>query len=122
MQSKLIAAVVAAGTLGLAGTAAADGWNIRDLGQTIDRPECMAKADNVLRWYEQTYYASSYSQSTWTSYSYNLTPGDNDVVIMCPVVNGVINAFMMVYTDDNTTGDEGQIVADRIQFKWDELQ
>lgn len=122
MHRKLIAAVIAAGTLGLAGTAQADGWNIRDLGVTRDRPECMAKADNVLRWYEQTYYATSFSASAWTTYSYNLTPGNNDVVIMCPIVNGTINAFMMVYTDDETTGDEGQIVADRIQFRWDEIR
>ena len=121
MRNTLFAAVLAAGSVGLASGALADGWNIRDLGAVNTRDQCNAMAVDVLDWYQATYFGNSNSASSWTTYTYNVTPGDNDVVIMCPFVNGVINAFLIVFTDGETTADEGSIVADRIQFRWDDM-
>ncbi len=119
MRTSLFAAALAVGTMGLGATAQAEGWNVRDFGPTADRAECMAKADNVIRWYEQTYYSSYVTQLTWTSYGYDMTPGDNDTLIMCPYVNGVVNAFLVIHGGEES---ERTLVADRLEDRWNSIR
>ena len=96
MRGKAIA--LAAG-LGLAaGAAAADGFTIHDFGYVESRDLCMQWAQEVLIEYLNSRGGFEVNQTEWVVYGWDLTPGDQDVAIMCPALpNGGYNAFMVVY-------------------------
>lgn len=90
----------------------ADGWSIHDLGAVPTRAECMARAKTTISAYMFQNGGGETFAEAWTVYAYDLTPGDQDAVIMCPIVaGGAANAFVHVFGEaDNAqrvfTGDE----------------
>ena len=103
--------------MGAPTVASADGWSITDLGPVSSRDEWMARAEAVIEAIPpgQRGYVSS---SKWNVFAYDLEPGDNDVVITCPIVEGTVNAFAFVYGDDGTTDDQRIAMKDYIKARF----
>ncbi len=116
-----VGALIAVLTASLALPAAAEGWVVMDLGETETRPQCMDRAERVLNGYISAFGGHSVEKDSWTVYGYDLKPGDNDVVIMCPVVNGdKYNAFMAVYgAFEDSKEDFTDTVAERLGEQWE---
>lgn len=114
-------ALIAAFAAAFALPAAAEGWVVADLGETSTRQQCMERAERVMRNYMDSFGGHSVEKDTWTVYGYDLKPGDNDVLIMCPVVNGdVYNAFMAVYgAFEDSKDDHTDTVNERLTELWD---
>lgn len=113
MTSKLIKtlAVVAALT---PSAAFAEGWSISDLGNVADRDSCMDRAVNALETWPSNR-RTEVSRGNWAVYAYNLSPGENHVVITCPVVAGQINAFIHIFGEDSTTQDDRTVVREFVK-------
>lgn len=95
------------------------GWTIIDLGQTPDRPACMAQAARVMDGYDKMFSLSEQSQGDWTTFAYGLAGDAVDAVIMCPVTaNGSILPLLVVHNSDQD-GDNRETVARRLQSIWD---
>jgi len=94
-------------------SAVAEGFTVQDLGVTPSREACMAAGESAMRRYVDVNGGGSVDPTTWVVYGWDLRPGDQDVTIMCPVVNGgVINAFMVVHGE--TTDDDRIYTADTL--------
>ncbi len=103
-----------------ASSASAEGWSIYDLEEVAGpRENCMQRARNTLSGYMFDNGGGETDSASWTNYAYDLEPGDQDVVIMCPVVNGgVVNAFLVVH--GAASEDERIFTADEIERIWKE--
>lgn len=118
------AATIRTTALGLAGlltvpvAAQAEGWTISDLGSVGSRDECMDRARSVTEQYSRQYGGGFSSSQSWTHYLYDVRPGENHIVIMCPIVGGGTNAFLV--THGVTTESERQLVHDRLEMFWDD--
>ncbi len=120
-MTRICAALAMTCATALAGPALAEGWVVTDLGEVESRDLCMDRADRVLNAYLEANGGHSVESDSWTKYGYDLEPGDNDVLIMCPVVNGgVYNAFLVVYgAFVETTDDHTDQVTAELQHLWD---
>lgn len=96
----------------------AQGWTISDLGQTATREECMQRAQATADAYTRQFGAGYASSASWTHYLYDVQPGVNHVVFMCPFVNGVYNVFLV--THGATSEDNRTLVHDRMEQLWDQ--
>ena len=98
--------------------AMAEGWTIKDLlAVSGDREKCMNRARSTVASYLFEYGGGNTSTASWTIYGYDLQPGAQDVVIMCPVVSGgVVNAFLVVHSEASD-GDRN-FTADEIERIW----
>ncbi|MDD2867027.1 hypothetical protein [Neomegalonema sp.] len=113
--------LVALLTASLIPPAAAEGWVVMDLGETATREVCMSRAESVLNGYISSFGGHSVEKDSWTVYGYDLKPGDNDVLVMCPVVNGgKFNAFLTVYgAFEDSQEDFTDTIAERLKEQWD---
>ncbi len=55
---------------------------------------------------------------SWEIYGWRLRPGDNDIVITCPVVNSQVNAFFTLYTTSVNGAAAADIVIERVRELW----
>lgn len=117
---KRIGAALAACGMVVAGPALAEGWVVMDLGETETREICMDRAERILQDYIDSKGGHSVAGDSWTKYGYDLEPGDNDVLIMCPLVNGgLYNGFMAVYgAFEDDADDHTDPVAEELQRMW----
>jgi hypothetical protein len=110
-------AALAAGLMTLGTAAAAEGTSVLDLGQFTDRASCMQQANKVLRGYIARHGGYEVQSTEWVVYGWDLEPGNQDAVIMCPVVNGdVINAFTVIHGED--TDENREFTANEIDRMW----
>lgn len=118
--SKLVTpGLICFGLLGFSGAASAEDWTFKDLGELSKRSTCMIRAEQAIKRYKNVYGGGSTASESWTVYGYDLEPGDQDVVIMCPIVNGdVVNAFLTVHGESSE--DNREFTADTIERYWDE--
>ena len=116
MRSIIGPAALAAG-LAAAGAAWAEGASVYDLGEMPTRDACMRHADKVLNSYLDSNGGSSVEITEWVAYGWDFQPGDNDVVLMCPIFRGdVVNALLVIYGEDT---DQSRIdAADEIERLW----
>ncbi|WP_300517001.1 hypothetical protein [Aliiroseovarius sp.] len=119
LKSTTIAMLIAAPATA---PALAEGWSVYDLGEVPgDRENCMRRARNTIASYMFDHGGGETAVASWTTYGYDLRPGDQDAVIMCPVVNGnVVNAFLTVH--GSTTEDERIFSADEIERIWNSMK
>lgn len=115
-----ISALAGLAMLAGAGSASAQGWTIGDLGAMPTREDCMRLAEDVMERYKRVYGGGFVSAASWTQYMYDVEPGVNHVVIMCPIVNGVYNAFLVTH---GASGEENrQLVHDRLERYWESMR
>jgi len=98
-RNALIALVAGASMVAAAGAARAESFDTIELGITYDRETCMSKAEYVLFTYKNRNGGGSVTRANWVVYGWDLRPGDQDVVIMCPIVNNVVDAFLVVHSE-----------------------
>ncbi len=107
----------------IAGPASAGLLRVGDLGEMPSRRICMATAAEVLETYIKEYGGLSTSGDTinpesWVVYGLRLRPGDNDIVISCPVVNSQVNAFFSLYARSENANADADIVIERVRELW----
>lgn len=104
--------------IGAAGIASAEGYAIYDLGEVADRPSCLHRATKVMNaWNRQTGEQGILDPTEWIVYGWDLGPGDNDVLIMCPIFrDSFVNALLVVHGEG--TDQERNRVADGIERLW----
>ena len=96
-----------------AAPAFAEGFSVRDLLEVRDRPECLRRAELAMSAHAKGF-GGEVVVTEWIVYGWDFGPGDNDISLMCPVVNGgVINAFMVIHGED--TEENRTFVADEIE-------
>lgn len=95
----------------------AEGWSVYYLGEHASRDRCMSHARSVINGYIFANGGGNTSEASWTVYGYDLEPGDQDVVIMCPITqDGSISAILNVHGE--TTEEQRIFVADTIDSMW----
>jgi len=122
MSRFIVAAVLMAI---FAGPASAGLFRVGDLGEMPSRQACMTAAKTVLESYLDTYGGGSVTGDTkdpenWEVYGWRLRPGDNDIVITCPVVNTQVNAFFTLHTASDDA--DADIVVERVRELWSRLR
>ncbi len=110
-----------------ASPASASLFRVGDLGEMPTRQACMAAARNVLESYLDEHGGGSVAGDTedpesWEVYGWRLRPGDNDIVITCPVVNGQVNAFFTIHTASDDAGADTDTVIERVRELWGRLR
>ncbi len=106
-----------------AGPASAGLFRVGDLGDMPSRQACMATAAGVLEAYIKEYGGLSTTGDTenpesWEVYGWRLRPGDNDIVITCPVVNSQVNAFFTLYAASEADIADADMVIERVRELW----
>lgn len=112
-KTILNASIAACGALLMlagAGTAQAqEGWSITNLGTTPTRDDCMRKTETAFaRYSDAAGEAAGYDEQEWAHYAYEIEPGVNHAVIICPTIEGMINGILIVF---GTTGDDDRRAA-----------
>jgi len=97
--------------------AAAEGYSTVDLGLQDTKPACMAKAERVMQRYKDTLGAHSVSTGTWTTFGWDLEPGDQDVVIMCTAPTSNANERRRAIMVVHGSGTESERYATRDVLK-----
>ena len=110
----------------LPGTAKAESYAVGDLGETSSRRACMSTAQLVLKTYIRNFGGQSVAgnesdSESWSRYGWNLLPGNNDVVITCPIVADHVNAFYAIHSSGNDADANANIVAGRLRDLWKDL-
>jgi hypothetical protein len=108
------------------GAGQAPAFNIGDFGESPSRRICMSVAAQVLKTYIDKFGGSStdgYLEDTkkWYHLGWGLQPGDNDVVITCPIVANQANAFYTIHSSGNDAEANAEIVAERLRDLWKEI-
>ena len=93
----------------------AEGWSVYDLGGTNTKKECLSRAKTAISSYIFNYGGGHTAAAIWTVYGYDLTPGDQDAVILCDGDSGT-SASLVVHGE--TTEDERIFTADQIEIYW----
>ena len=87
--------------LGLASAATpvlAEGYALANLGPIASRETCMLKAELAMQSYFQKEGGLSVTKSDWSVYGWDFRPGDQDVVILCPLLeDGQAQAILVVH-------------------------
>jgi hypothetical protein len=110
-----------------ASPAAAEAMKVGDLGSVSSRQACMTSARTVLEQYLTahgglTVTGEPEAAEGWSIYGWALRPGDNDVVIMCPIVAGQPHAFYAIHADGERAVENADTAAGRIRELWDGLR
>ena len=115
--------VAAALMASFAGPASAGQLQVRELGEMPSRHACMTAAKEVLAGYLDEYgggsvFGDTENPESWVVYGLHLRPGDNDIVISCPVVNSQVNAFISLYARSENANADADIVIERVRELW----
>lgn len=123
MKCLLISAALLAATPGeLLSEDLTAAFKIGDLGETPSRRICMSVAAQVLEAYVDRFGGhSTAGDLDWSFYGWDLRPGDNDVVITCPIVAGQANAFYTIHSSGDDVDANAKITAERLRDLWTEL-
>ena len=110
----------------LSGGASAEAFKVGDLGETPTRRVCLTTAAQVLETYIKEFGGRSTGGETdvedsWSIYSWDLRPGDIDVVITCPVVGTQVNAFYTLFSSGDNEVEDADTAAGRIRELWERL-
>ena len=106
-----------------ANQASAGLFRVGDLGEMPSRQICMTVAKNVLESYLDEYGGGSVvgdaeNPESWEVYGWRLRPGDNDIVITCPVVNSQVNAFFTLYAVSDDGSADADTVVELVRELW----
>jgi hypothetical protein len=106
-----------------AGPASPGMFRVGDLGEMPSRRACMTAAIEVLEAYIREYGGLSTSgdvdnPESWQVYGWRLRPGNNDIVITCPVVNGQDYAFFTLYAISDEGSANADMVIERVRNLW----
>ncbi len=106
-----------------AAPASAGLFRVGDLGEMSSRQACMTTAKTMLESYLDEYGGGSVvgdpeNPESWEIYGWRLRPGDNDIVITCPVVNGQVNAFFTLHATSDDAGANADTVIERVRELW----
>lgn len=95
----------------------AKGWSITKLGTMPSEQLCMDKARLVINRYIFANGGGSTGEDTWSLYGYDLEPGGQDVVIMCPIGGGgAVNAMLVIQSESES--DDRRWAASELVSLW----
>ena len=110
--------MAALGLLTAPGAALAESYDTIELGLTFNRETCMTKAENVFYRYKNAHGGGHVARANWVVYGWDMRPGDQDAVIMCPIVNGVVDAFLVVHSEGTETNRD--FTVEEIRWLWNQ--
>ncbi len=98
----------------LALPAMAEGWSITHLETMSSTNACMEKGRTVINRYIFAHGGGSTGEDTWSLYGYDLEPGLQDVVIMCPSSDNQVFAILVVQSESDSAprGEAAQRLVD----------
>ncbi len=109
---------IAMALIATGGSAQAETYDVIELGITYDRASCMNWAESVLYRYKNSYGGGNIARGSWVVYGWDMRPGDQDVVIMCPIVSGTVDAFLVV--NGETSQNDVSFTVGNIQSFWNQ--
>jgi len=103
--------------------ATAETFKVGDLGGVPSRRDCLAAAGEVLQKYIDEYGGGETTEDpagpdAWAYYAWDLRPGENDVVIMCPAIADRVNAFYTIHSTGADSAANASAVAERLRELW----
>lgn len=98
--------------------AMAEGWSITKLETMSNDTVCMNKARAVISQYMFDYPGGDTGADSWSVYGYDLQPGDQDVVIMCPMGGGDYVNAMLVIQSESEDNARTQVAGALVDY-WD---
>lgn len=103
----------------VAGSAAASGWTIKDLGGIPTEAGCADLAWDVFTRYRGVESASDVQRSGWIVYGYGLSSGDYDGVITCGYgPDDSTRATLAVHSAGGADADTRRAIAERLERYW----
>ncbi len=114
------ALALAAGCVMVAGSAArAEGWSISLLETMPAEQACMDKARRVISQYLFDHGGGNTASDTWSIYAFDLEPGKQDAVIMCPTGGGGdVEAILVIHSE--TEADVRTTLVERLLAIWND--
>ena len=109
---------LALGLSALALPAMAEGWSITHLETMTNSGACMEQGRSVINRYMFAHGGGSTGADTWSLYGYDLEPGLQDVVIMCPSSGGQVFAILVVQSESDSD-DRGWAAQTLVDY-WNE--
>lgn len=115
---RFATALALALALGLAAApASAEGWSIFKLDSLDTADACMSKARQTISHYMFDIGGGETGADSWSVYGYDLEPGQQDAVIICPEgPDGMVDALLVVQSESET--DEREQVAQGLADIW----
>ncbi len=103
--------------IALAGAARAESYDTIELGVSLNRDACMSKAENVLYQYRNNHGGGKIFRAAWVVYGWDLRPGNQDVVILCPIVNNTVDAFLVNHGEGTEANRD--FTTEQVRWYWD---
>jgi hypothetical protein len=106
-----------------AGSAAAEGWTIKDLGGIPTEAACVDLAWDVFARYRGARSVGDLQRSGWIVYGYDLSSDDYDGVITCGYgPDGTTRATLAVYSAGDAGTEMRREIADRLERYWGQMK
>ena len=116
MKRAMSLAVAASLLAGAAAPALAEGWSITKLGSLATEQACMDKARMVINRYLFAHAGGSIGADAWSLYAYDLEPGLQDVVIVCPIGGGGAVNPMLVVQSESSDSDRAWVANELVSI------
>lgn len=98
--------------------AMAEGWSITHLETMGQTGACLDQARSVINRYMFAHGGGSTGADTWSMYGYDLEPGMQDMVIMCPSSSNQVFAILVVQSESDSS-DRGWVAQTLVDY-WNE--
>ncbi len=106
-----------------AGSAAAEGWTIKDLGGIQTEAACVDLAWDVFARYRGVRSVGDLQRSGWIVYGYDLSSDDYDGVITCSYgPDDSTRATLVVYSAGDAGTEMRREIADRLELYWGQME
>ena len=104
-----------------AGSAAAEGWTIKDLGSVPTEQGCVELGWDAFARYRRRHELNDLQKTEWVVYAFDMQGEHYDAIITCAYgPNDTTRATLAVYSKEDD-GDRAWI-ADQVERYWDQLK
>ena len=107
----------------MAGSAAAEGWTIKDLGGIPTEAACVDLAWDVFARYRGAHSVGDLQRSGWIVYGYDLSSGDYDGIITCGYgPDSTTRATLAIFSAGDAGAEMRREIADRLERYWSQMK
>lgn len=121
MAAKLFKAAALASVMLAPAAAYAEGYSVSDLGNMASKEVCLQKAERVIRRYDSALGAGQINVANWTAYGWDMTPGDQDTLIICAPTTEAgtsrVRVILVVYGEQES--EDRQLTRDVLKGYWE---
>lgn len=121
MKARIVGAVALFGAMLVPSLALAEGYSVSDLGNMVTKAACLQKAERVIRRYDSSLGAGQINVANWTAYGWDMTPGDQDTLIICAPSTEAgtdrVRVILVVYGEQER--EDRQLTRDVLKGYWE---